>query len=94
LKEAQSSIDGYVEEKKVVIRENRPLFPHPELKVTLSSVADIEPKPQEVIEQITEETPISVADDTVTNHIETPKEVSKEEKPTPKPTTTAKKKKR
>ena len=56
LKEAQSSIDGYVEEKKVVIREDRPLFPHPELKVTLSSVADVEPKPKEVIEE-TEDIP-------------------------------------
>ena len=65
LKEAQSSIDGYVEEKKVIKRENRPLFPHPELEVTLSSVAE-EVKPTEVIEDTTEDTPIEVADDTVT----------------------------
>ena len=65
LKEAQSSIDGYVEEKKVIKRENRPLFPHPELEVTLSSVAE-EIKPTEVIEDTTEDTPIEVADDTVT----------------------------
>ena len=67
LKEAQSSIDGYVEQKKSVIKVNVPLFPHPELNVTLSSVADEEPKPIEVIEEkVTEETPILVAEDTVT----------------------------
>lgn len=66
LKEAQSSIDGYVEEKKVVIREEKPLFPHPELDVTLSSVAEKEPEPQEVIEDVTEVVPELVAEDTVT----------------------------
>ena len=66
LKEAQSSIDGYVEEKKAVVKEDRPLFPHPELDVTLSSVAEPEPEPQEVIEPETEELPVSVAEDTVT----------------------------
>ncbi len=66
LKEASSSIDGYVEEKKTVIKADKPLFPHPELDVTLSSVAEKEPEPQEVIEDVTEETPISVAEDTVT----------------------------
>ena len=65
LKEAQSSIDGYVEEKKVVKAVNKPLFPHPELEVTLSSVADdIEPK--EVIEENTEDIPMMVTEDTVT----------------------------
>ena len=67
LKEAQASIDGYVEEKKVVIREEKPLFPHPELDVTLSSVAEKEPEPQEVIDDaVAEDFPISVAEDTVT----------------------------
>ena len=66
LKEAQSSIDGYVEEKKVVIKEDKPLFPHPELYVTLSSVAEKEPEPQEVIDAVAEEFPVSVAEDTVT----------------------------
>lgn len=66
LKEAQSSIDGYIEEKKVAIKVDKPLFPHPELEVTLSSVADSEPEPQEVIEEATEDTSISVAEDTVT----------------------------
>lgn len=68
LKETQHSIDGYVEEKKVVKKEDKPLFPHPELKVTLSSVPDdAEPKPQEVIEEpTTEDIPVSVAEDTVT----------------------------
>ena len=65
LKEAQSSIDGYVEEKKTIKAVNKPLFPHPELEVTLSSVAEnIEPK--EVIEEKTEDIPISVTGDTVT----------------------------
>ena len=66
LKEAQSSIDGYVEEKKAIKKEAKPLFPHPELKVTLSSVAE-EIKPIEVIVDTTEDTPIEVTDDTVTN---------------------------
>ena len=68
LKEAQSSIDGYVEEKKTVVKDNKPLFPPPELNVTLSSVADnTEPELNEVIESVTEETPVSVAEDTVTH---------------------------
>ena len=71
LKEAQSSVDGYVEEKKVVVREDKPLFPHPELAVTLSSVAEPEPEPQEVIEPETEEIQESVAEDTVTIKTET-----------------------
>jgi hypothetical protein len=66
LKEAQASIDGYVEEKKTIIKVDKPLFPHPELEVTLSSVAEKEPKPQEVIKQQTEELPVSVEEDTVT----------------------------
>jgi hypothetical protein len=89
LKEAQSSINGYVEEKKAVVKENRPLFPHPELDVTLSSVADELPNSTEVIDAVAEETHISVAEDTVT--------IPKEEKPVtntpnPKTTTNAKKK--
>ena len=70
LKEAQSSIDGYVEEQKVVVREDKPLFPHPELNVTLSSVAEKEPEPVEVIEE-TEDIQISVAEDFVTPKEET-----------------------
>ena len=53
-----------------------------ELDVTLSSVAEKEPKPQEVIKQQTEEIPVSVAEDTVT--IEEPVTAN----PTPKPRTT------
>ena len=84
LKEASSSIDGYVEEKKAVVKVDRPLFPHPELAVTLSSVADVEePKPQEVIEDVTEEAPVSVAEDTVTIEEPTPTP-----SPIPKPRTT------
>lgn len=64
LKDAMSSIEAYTEPPKVV-REDKPLFPHPELEVTLSSVTDEEPKLVEVIDG-TEENPISVAEDTVT----------------------------
>ena len=70
LKEAQLSIDGYVEEKKVVKKEVKPLFPHPELNVTLSSVAENEPEPQEVVDAVAEDIPIPVAEDTVTNNEE------------------------
>ena len=66
LKEAQASIEGYVEEKKAIVKEDRPLFPHPELNVTLSSVAVEEPEPNEVIEDVTEVVPEAVAEDTVT----------------------------
>lgn len=65
LKEAQSTIDGYVEEKKAIVKEDKPLFPHPELKVTLSSVIEKEPKPVEVIDAVSEDVP-TVAEDTVT----------------------------
>lgn len=65
LKEAMSSIENYTEPVKVK-KEIKPLFHHPELDVTISSVADKEPEPQEVIEETTEEIPISVAEDTVT----------------------------
>ena len=64
LKEAQSSIDGYVEEKKTIVKEVKPLFPHPELDVTLSSVA-VEPEPVEVIDAVAEDIQ-PVAEDTVT----------------------------
>ena len=70
LKEAQMSIDNYVEEKKVVYKEDRPLFPHPELDVTLSSVAENEPEPKEVVDAVSEDIPIPVAEDTVTNNEE------------------------
>lgn len=66
LKEIQSAVDGYVEEKKAIVKKDVPLFPHPELEVTLSSVAENEPKPVEVIDAVTEENHISVAEDTVT----------------------------
>ena len=66
LKEALKATEGYTEPVKVK-KEIRPLFPHPELEVTISSVADAEPKPTEVIEEVTEENPVSVAEDTVTD---------------------------
>ena len=65
LKDALASIDNYVEPEKVK-KERTALFYHPELEVTPSSVADIEPKPQEVIETVAEEMPISVAEEAVT----------------------------
>lgn len=66
LKEIQSAVDGYVEEKKAVVKTDKPLFPHPELDVTLSSVIEKEPEPVEVIDAVTEDIQISVAEDTVT----------------------------
>ena len=89
LKEAQTSVDGYVEEIKVA-REPQPLFYHPEVKaeVTLSSVTEIEPKPQEVIEEVNEDIS-TVAEDTVT-HIEEP--IATPKAPTKTKTSTTKKK--
>ena len=65
LKEALSSTDNYTEPVKVK-KEEKPLFPHPELEVTLSSVAVEEPEPQEVIEKAAEDVHKAVAEDTVT----------------------------
>lgn len=65
MKEALSSTESYIEPVKVK-KELKPLFPHPELDVTLSSVADSEPELKEVIVDVTEENPISVTEDTVT----------------------------
>lgn len=71
LKEATKDIAEYTEPIKVV-REDAPLFPHPELNVTISSVADEEPKLVEVIDG-TEDATISVAEDTVTETVNKPK---------------------
>ena len=65
LKETLRDIESYAE-PTVVKKEVEPLFPHPELDVTLSSVADTDPEPGEVIEEASEDVPISVAEDTVT----------------------------
>jgi hypothetical protein len=67
MKEALSSTESYIEPVKVK-KELKPLFPHPELDVTLSSVAvdDEEPKPVEVIEEVAEENSVTVAEDSVT----------------------------
>lgn len=65
LQEALKATENYVEPtkaKKVV----KPLFPHPELDVTISSVADNEPKPTEVIAEVTEDITETVTEDTVT----------------------------
>jgi hypothetical protein len=82
MKDALSSVEHYVEPAKVKT-ERKPLFYHPELDVTLSSVAD-EPKPVEVIEAVAEDTRISVAEDTVT--IEKPKTEPKPNNANKKPT--------
>lgn len=71
LKKALDSIDNYEEPEKVKT-EQKPLFYHPEIDVTPSSVAEIEPEPQEVIEEVTEDISISVAEDSVTNEEHTP----------------------
>lgn len=68
--DALKSTESYKEEVKVKSIP-RPLFPHPELdnkEVTISSVADNieEPNSPEVIEEATEDVPISVTEDTVT----------------------------
>jgi hypothetical protein len=65
MKEALSATEGYTEPIKAK-KEVKPLFPHPELDVTISSVADVEPEPPEVIEEVAEEYAESVAEDTVT----------------------------
>lgn len=85
MKDAFASTENYVEPVKVTT-ERKPLFYHPELSVTLSSVADTEPKPQEVIKSGTEENHItSVAEDTVTFTIP---EEEQEPVTAPKPKTT------
>jgi hypothetical protein len=65
MQDAISSTNGYKEPEKVK-SEQKPLFPHPELTVTVPSVAENEPEPTEVIEEATEDIHISVAEDTVT----------------------------
>ena len=53
-----------------------------ELEVTVPFVADKEPKPQEVIEEVTEVEPISVAEDTVTKAEKTVKPTTNKKKST------------
>lgn len=65
MQEAITATKDYVEPVKVK-KEVKHLFPHPELRVTISSVADKEPEPIEVIEEAAEERTKSVAEDTVT----------------------------
>lgn len=83
LKEALAETENYKESEKV-IREDKPLFPHPELDVTKSSVADVVPEPNEVIEEATEEILMPVAEDSVTIK-ETPKAPTTNHKATKKP---------
>lgn len=91
--DALKSTESYREEIKAKSIP-RFLFPHPELKnkadVTISSVADTEPEPKEVIEEATEEFPISVAEDTVTMKFDEIKPTT----PTAKPKTKANAKKK
>jgi hypothetical protein len=65
LEKALAQTDSYIEVAKVK-REPQQLFPHPELNVTLSSVAEVEPEPVEVIEEApTEDNDDIVTEDTV-----------------------------
>jgi hypothetical protein len=77
LKDAQTSIKGYVEEKKGIKVVTNHLFPHPETEVAISSVASDNVKPKEVIEKKTEDN-IKVAEDTATTRSTRPT-VSKSE---------------
>ena len=63
--EALKSTESYVEPVKEK-KAPKPLFPHPNKDVTLSSVADVEPEPVEVIDADAEDVDIPVAEDTVT----------------------------
>lgn len=93
--DALKSTESYKEEIKAKSIP-MPLFPHPELdkkEVTISSVADEEPEPKEVIEEATEEFPISVAEDTVTTETKEEQE-AKSTPPASKPKTTANTKKK
>ncbi len=81
LKDALASIDNYVEPVKVKT-ERKPLFYHPELEVTVPSVAENEPEPPEVIEEAPEDADITVTEDAVTI----------QEEPKPKTATNNKKK--
>lgn len=67
--EALKSTEGYVEPEKVK-KAPKPLFPHSNSEVTLSSANDVEPKPDEVINADAEDVDISVAEDTVTHQEE------------------------
>ena len=67
--EALKSTEGYVEPEKVK-KAPKPLFPHSNSEVTLSSANDVEPKPDEVINEDAEDVDISVAEDTVTHQEE------------------------
>lgn len=89
LKEAQASIDGYVEEVKVAPKQPASLFHHPELAVTLSSVADDEPKPVEVIDAVAEDVHTEVTEDTVTIEEEPIIETKKPDVVLPKKATTS-----
>ena len=89
--DALKSTENYVEEIKAKSIP-RPLFPHPELdnkEVTISSVADNieEPEPQEVIEEVAEDVPISVTEDTVTMNFDDIKPTTPTTKPKPKANT-------
>ena len=77
LKEAMASIENYTEPVKVV-KPDAPLFPHPELEVTTSSVADVEPEPKEVIGDVAEEQSELVTEDSVTK--EEPKKKTNKKK--------------
>ncbi len=92
MKDALASTESYVEPPKVV-KELKPLFPHPELNVTLSSVTDEDIEPTEVIEESAEDNPIEVTEDTVADEVvEEAVEKAEASAPKPKATTNTKKK--
>jgi hypothetical protein len=62
--DALKATDGYLEVEKAKAVP-RPLFPHPELKETTISSVTEEPQPTEVIENVTEDSNISVTEDAV-----------------------------
>lgn len=92
MKDGLMGAESYKEPEKVK-SEPKPLFPHPELAVTISSVAvdEEEPKPQEVIEEVTEDSSVSVAEDTVTIEKNTGNPVVHDVAEAPKPTITSSK---
>lgn len=81
LKDALASIENYVEPVKVK-KERTSLFYHPELEVTVPSVAETEPEPPEVIEEAPEDADITVTEDAVTIQEEPkPKTTNNKKKP-------------
>jgi hypothetical protein len=84
MKQALEATADYTEPIKVQ-KPIRPLFPHPEIRVTPPSVADELPNSDEVINAVAEDANISVTEDAVTSE-----DISTEPIPTPTPIPTLK----